>query len=225
MSASSARRDAADDVEAPVNRRGIETRRAIDRAATELFFRLGFHATTMRSIGMAANVQPAAIYHWYPNKEALLVHLQDDFMRQLTQAVESAVEKQIHPTYRLAAAVREHVVFHALHQQEAFVTDSEIRALTPAPRLELIRKRDAYQQYFYDMIVAGATEGYLKPRDPRLSTYAILLQCTGVALWFKSSGMMTAEEVADHHVDLVLGALHADPKLIAAAIAAVSPRA
>ena len=62
-----------------------ETREAIDRAAVELFARLGYHATSMRAIAAAAQVQPAAIYHWYPSKEAILVQLQDDFMERLTE--------------------------------------------------------------------------------------------------------------------------------------------
>lgn len=210
-----------DRTEIASNRRGIVTRHAIDRAATDLFSRLGFHATTMRMIGNAAQVQPAAIYHWYPNKEAILVHLQDDFMRGLTEAVESAVARQATGVRRLAAAVREHVKFHALHQQEAFVADSEIRALTQGPREELIRQRDAYQRYFQDMILSGIAEGDLSPGDVRIATYAILLQCTGVSLWFKSSGALTAEEVADYHVDLVLGSLHARRAVIDDALASL----
>ncbi len=31
-------------------------------------------------------IQPAAIYHWYPSKEAILVGLQDDFMERLDRA-------------------------------------------------------------------------------------------------------------------------------------------
>ena len=83
----------------------------------------------MRAIASAARVQPAAIYHWYPSKEAILVRLQDDFMEQLTEQVVAAMERHERPALRLAAAVREHVVFHGLHRRAAFVTDSEIRAL------------------------------------------------------------------------------------------------
>ena len=54
-------------------RRGPETRDAIHLAAIELFARLGYHATSMRAIASAAGVQPAAIYHWYSSKEAILV--------------------------------------------------------------------------------------------------------------------------------------------------------
>ena len=111
-------------------RRGPETRDAIHGAAVELFARLGYHATSMRAIASAAKIQPAAIYHWYPSKEAILVQLQDDFMADLTERVEAAMDRHTRPAFRLAAAVREHVVFHGLYRQEAFVTDSEIRALT-----------------------------------------------------------------------------------------------
>lgn len=206
------------------HRRGPDTARAIDEAATELFFHRGYHATSMKAIGDAAGVQPAAIYHWYPNKEALLIHLQDVFMRELTRKVEAAVDRQQRGAFRLAAAVREHVLFHASHQREAFVTDSEIRALSPRPRRELIARRDAYEQYFFNMIQAGVREGDVHTPDAHVATYAILLQCTGVSMWFRSSGPITAEQVADYHVDLVLGSLHASAEVIQAAIQTVSAR-
>ena len=77
--------------------RGPETREAIHAAALELFARLGYHATSMRAIAAAAEVQPAAIYHWYRSKEAILVGLQDDFMERLTEKVESAMAAHDRP--------------------------------------------------------------------------------------------------------------------------------
>ena len=80
--------------------------------------------------------------------------------------------------------MREHVVFHGIHRRAAFVTDSEIRALTEEPRRALIAKRDAYQAMFSEMIRDGVGDGSLRVSDADVATYAILLQCTGVALWF-----------------------------------------
>lgn len=199
------------------HRRGPETREAIDAAAVELFASLGYHATSMRAIAAAAKVQPAAIYHWYPSKESILVRLQDDFMDGLTERVQAAVAPHERPAMRLAAAVREHVVFHGLHAREAFVTDSEIRALEEDARRALVTQRDAYQETFTTMIRAGIDDGSLKSSDARVAGYAILLQCTGVALWFDPSGTSSLEEVASVHVDLVLGSLRASPELIAEA--------
>ena len=200
-------------------RRGPETRDAIHAAAVDLFARLGYHATSMRAIAAAAGIQPAAIYHWYPSKEAILVDLQDEFMERLTEKLEAAMARFEPPALKLAAAVREHVVFHGLHRREAFVTDSEIRALTDGPRRALIAQRDAYQQIFVALIEEGVGDGSLRASDPRVAAYAILLQCTGVALWFDPDGPLELDRVADLHVELVLGSLGASPDLIETAIA------
>jgi TetR/AcrR family transcriptional regulator, cholesterol catabolism regulator len=200
------------------SRRGPETRDAIERAAIDLFARLGYHATSMRAIAAAAGVQPAAIYHWYPSKEAILVHLQDDFMERLTDKVIAAMALHRRPAMRLAAAVREHVAFHGIHRREAFVTDSEIRALAERPRRALIARRDTYQAMFSEVIRDGIRDGSLRASDADVATYAILLQCTGVALWFDPRGHSTLEQVAELHVELVLGSLQAPRELIAEAI-------
>jgi TetR/AcrR family transcriptional regulator, cholesterol catabolism regulator len=201
-------------------RRGAATREAIDQAAIELFAELGYHATSMRAIAAAAGVQPAAIYHWYPGKEAILTGFQDEFMERLTENVEAAVERQDDAVVRLAAAVREHVVYHARHPREAFVTDSEIRALAGATREALLAQRDAYQRRFVEMIDAGVRAGSLRTSDVRVAAFAILLQCTGVALWFDPDGPLGLDRVADLHVELVLGSVGASRRTIERAVAA-----
>jgi TetR/AcrR family transcriptional regulator, cholesterol catabolism regulator len=172
----------------------------------------------MRAIAAEAHVQPAAIYHHYASKEEILVRLQDDFMERLTERVVEALERHQRPALRLAAAVREHVVFHGHHTRAAFVTDSEIRALNEAPRAALIAQRDEYQRMFSGMIRDGIRDGSLRTSDVHVATYAILLQCTGVALWFDPTGPLSIEEVAELHVELVLGSLQASAELIAEAI-------
>ena len=172
----------------------------------------------MRAIAAEARVQPAAIYHHYASKEDILVGLQDDFMQRLTEQVVAALEQHERPALRLAAAVHAHVVFHGLHTRAAFVTDSEIRALNEARRAALIAKRDDYERMFSGMIRDGIRDGSLRTSDVHVATYAILLQCTGVALWFDPRGPLALEEVAELHVELVLGSLQASRELIAEAI-------
>jgi TetR/AcrR family transcriptional regulator, cholesterol catabolism regulator len=195
---------------------------AILEAALELFAKRGYHATSMRDIASAASVYPAGIYHWYENKEAILLRLQNDFLDDLSTEVIAAVEKQERPDARVAAAVWEHVVFHGNHQMAAFVTDSEIRSLTPDPRRELVDKRDAYQEMFVALIQEGVDQEVFRTADVRVATYAILLQCTGVALWFQASGKRTLAEVAAIHVELVLGSLSMSRRRIAAALKAIA---
>jgi AcrR family transcriptional regulator len=203
-------------------RAASETRDQIDAAAVRLFAERGYHATTMRDIANAVSVQTSAIYYWYQNKEAILLRLQERFLEDLSEAVVLAIARGKDPTQRLALAVREHVIFHGRHPQEAFVTDSEIRALSPEHQRGLVAERDVYQDRFIDLIDQGAKAGMLRVSDSRIAAYAILLQCTGVALWFSPDGPKSIEEVADIHIELVLGAVGATRKTIDAARDAAS---
>lgn len=203
---------------------GVETRDEIEEAAVDLFARLGYHATSMRAIAEAADIQPAAIYHWFPAKESILVQLQNDFMERLTEAVTTAMAAVERPALKLAAAVREHVVYHGLHTREAFVTDSEIRALSEQAREALLESRDEYQEMFRSLIVEGIDQGELEAPDPSVATYAILLQCTGVALWYQPDGPLALERIAELHIQLVLGSLRADDSLIDEAVGLTAGR-
>jgi AcrR family transcriptional regulator len=189
----------------------VTTRDRIDAAAVEAFATIGYHATSMRRIAMDAGVQAASLYHWYPSKEELLVTLMRRFMDGITREVLAAVDEQSSPTRRLAAAVWTHVVYHGMHRRAAFVTDTELRALTGAHREEIMHIRDGYERVFLHLIRDGVQAGELHCRDPHIATLAILLQCTGVAVWYRPTGELTLQEIADIHVELVLTSLGARP--------------
>ncbi len=206
--------------EAHATHRSTNTGEAILDAALELMEQRGYHATSMRDIAAAVDVRAAGIYHWYESKEAILVKLQDDFMRDLTVEVEAAIERQSTPEARLAAAVGAHVRFHGLHTRAAFVTDSEIRALSARKRKLLLAKRDAYQDRFVGLIQDGVESGAFRMSEVRVAAFAILLQCTGVALWFDPKGRLSLDEVTEIHIDLALGSLGARRRSIDSAIRA-----
>ncbi|HTU32153.1 MAG TPA: TetR/AcrR family transcriptional regulator [Solirubrobacteraceae bacterium] len=200
--------------------RSTNTGEAILEAALELMEQRGYHATSMRDIAAAVDVRAAGIYHWYESKEAILVKLQDDFMHDLTAEVEAAIDRQSAAEARMAAAVGAHVRFHGLHTRAAFVTDSEIRALSARKRKLLIAKRDAYQERFVGLIQDGVASGAFKVPEVHVAAFAILLQCTGVALWFDPKGRLSLDEVTEIHIDLALAALGARRRSIDAAIRA-----
>lgn len=186
--------------------------------ATELFAQRGYHATTMREIAAAIPLRAAGIYYWYESKGAILFELQSGFLDELTDVVTSAIKRHDKPASRLAVAVREHVLFHGLHSRAAFVADSELRALSSKDRRTILAKRDAYQQLFVRMIEDGVKAGAFKASDVRIVSYAILLQCTGVAIWFNPVGNRTLDEVADIHIELVLASLFVPRSTIARTI-------
>ncbi len=59
------------------------------------------------------------------------------------------------------------------------------------------------------MIRDGIRDGSLHASDAHVATYAILLQCTGVALWFDPRARWSSSRWRELHVELVLGSLQA----------------
>ncbi|MBW4078869.1 MAG: TetR/AcrR family transcriptional regulator [Acidobacteria bacterium] len=207
------------ETKAPPEKNGEPTtREAILEAALDLFAQRGYHATSMREIAAEVPIRAAGIYYWFASKEAILLELERFFLDDLNTAVIEAVSHHKNPATRLAAAVREHVRFHGLFPRAAFVTDSELRALSGADRIEIQAKRDAYQAMFIGFIEDGVRAGVFKASDVKIVSYAILLECTGVAIWFAPNGTRTLEEVAEIHIELVLGSLMTPRATIAKSI-------
>ena len=169
-------------------------------------------------------VQPAAIYHWYPNKEAILVHLQDDFMEQLTARVARG-DGRARTSRRCGSRPRSASTSSSTGSTGSRRSSPTARSgrspTTPRARADRQARR-----------LPGDVRAADPRRDPRrlaalprtshVATYAILLQCTGVALWFDPAGPLALEQVAELHVELVLGSLGASAELIGEAIEGVA---
>lgn len=178
-------------------------------AAIELFWARGYHATSMREIAERARVQAGSLYHHFDSKEALLEEVMSAFMHELRSRVLNAVSRATSPSDRLAAAITTHVVAHGLHQREAIVTDTELRGLS-SDRLErMLALRDAYESIFRQLIADGVEAGEFEVPDVRITTKALLLQCTGVAVWYRDGGRLRLDDIAAIHVALALGLVRA----------------
>jgi TetR/AcrR family transcriptional regulator, cholesterol catabolism regulator len=173
-------------------------------AAVDLFWERGYHATSMREIAERSGVQAGSLYHHYGSKEALLFEVMAAFMQELQGRVLDAVSRSIGPAERLAAAVETHVVAHGRHQREAIVTDTELRGLNGIRLERMLALRDAYETIFRQLLEDGIAAGVFDVPDPRVATKALLLQCTGVAVWYRENGRLGLDEIAAIHVALAL---------------------
>ena len=184
------------------------TEREIYDAALELIYERGYHGTSLRAVAARVGLQMASLYYHYPSKQDLLMAIMRRAMEDLTATVRQAVDGLDDPTLRLGAAIRGHVLFHADRRMEAFVTDAELRSLTPANRDSIVGLRDAYETIFADTLREGVRRGAFAVPDVKLATLALMALCTGVATWFRPGGRLSLEDVADGYTRLfLLGAL------------------
>ena len=108
---------------------GEKTQNAIREAAVRLIARRGFEAVSMRLLAAEVGVQAAALYRYFPNKEALLFSLMREHMRGLTAAWETARPAGGDPAARLAAFTANHIRFHVGRRHSTHVSNMELRSL------------------------------------------------------------------------------------------------
>ncbi len=173
-------------------------------AAVRLFKARGYHGTSVRDLAEALGMEPASLYYYFPSKEAILVDLFERTMDVMQDNLYRAMARGGAPVEQLRNVVRTHVLWHIQRQDEAFVSHSELRSLTPPNHRRIIAKRDRYEKSMRDLLAAGVRAGEFEIADIRLTSIAILMMCSGVSDWFTRRGRLKPAKVADSYADMVL---------------------
>lgn len=188
------------------------TRTAVEDAAIELFYRNGFHGTSVRQVAEEAGVTASTIYVHFADKQALLRMVMERTMERLHEAVVEAVDATDPPAQRLRAAMAAHVTFHATHAREVIIADSELRALSAEGAEATIRLRDEYESLIRAIVEDGIATGDFVGLDAGVVTRSVVALCTSVAAWFRPTGAFDLSAIADTQARLILDGLTATDK-------------
>ena len=168
-------------------------------AATRLFVRKGFHATSMREIAAEAGVSVAGIYHHYPGKEAILVALMDLTMAELRWRLLAARDDGTEPGESFALMAESLALFHAARGDLAFLGASEMRGLSGEDLARVTALRDEVQ-HLLDAQAALASPC----ADVKVACRAVATMCTALPTWFRADGPLAPEQVARQYAELAL---------------------
>jgi AcrR family transcriptional regulator len=185
------------------------TRRRVTDAAVRLFAQKGYAATGIRELAAAAGLTGPALYHYVGTKEDLLVTIMRSTIEPLIAAGRAAINEAPHPSGRLAALVELHVWLHATRPMATLIADTELRALGPDRRREIVALRDRYQSLWRSVVHAGRGVGEFDVADERVTTIALLELATGVTHWYRPGGRMALADLCAIHADLALALVRA----------------
>lgn len=182
---------------------GDKTVAVLREAAATLFAAKGYAATSMRDIAAKIGVQPGAIYHYFPTKQAILVHLLTVHMDELLEAARTALAPGAPPAQRLESFIRFHFQHHISRADDVFISYMELRALEPANFERINALRSQYEAIIADILAAGVEESVFKVRDLRVTSKAVLGMLTGVHTWFREDGRLDAADVEEIYCGLI----------------------
>lgn len=179
----------------------------IKKAAIRIFYKKGYYAASMSAIANATGIRKSSIYHHYSTKEDILLDIFRTTMVELQDLLQVRLNSAKGAREKMQAAIYCHILFHIERQKEAIIADSELRGLTARNYTEIIQTRDQYEKAIQGVLEEGIAEGVFVAADIKVISYAILSMCTAVCTWFKKSGRLSKEEVADFYSDFILKGL------------------
>jgi AcrR family transcriptional regulator len=176
--------------------RAHEVRRLILDGSADLFSRRGYRATSMNEIAAAVGLSKPTLYHYFHNKEEILVRLYEEVM---SDAVDNAVEvstavgEPLEVLHRLLAyRVRTTCERQAIHKV-FFEEEEEL----PAHLIEsVIEQRRRYEDV-YRVQVQRFLDAH--PDAPEIDVTVFVNSCLGAAnwvyKWYRPDGPRTPEQL------------------------------
>jgi len=183
---------------------GEKTEASIRAAGLDLFARHGYEAVSMRQIAAAVGVQAAALYRYFPTKEALLFTLLDLHLRELTTSWDATRPTSHDATARLTAFVGHHLSFHIERRHATHVSNMDLRSLTKERLSAILKLRGAYEKELRVILRDGAEQGMFAIDDVGLIAMAILQMISGVIVWFRPDGKLSVEDVTKTYLAMTM---------------------
>lgn len=179
--------------------------------ALRMFAMHGFHATSMRELAKALEIQPSALYASFPSKDHLLaelVRIGHEFHHASLRAALLAAGGE--PVEQLRAVVRANALVHATYPHLAVVVNDELHALPPAlaaPGLALRRQSVAL---LTDIVERGIALKRFAVHEPMVAIAAIGAMSLRIPYWYEP-GTLAADALADAQAELALRIVGAAP--------------
>jgi AcrR family transcriptional regulator len=170
--------------------------RLFDTAAT-LFWKKGYAATTTREIAAAVGIRQASLYHHVANKEDLLYRISVSALKQFLTEVESAVNTVAQPLERIRVLIHAHLDTLLKYQERNVTMMTELRALTPRHRNEVVALRESYAHFARSRLEDAQDAGVIRyDISARYLSLALLNMLNWAALWFRSDEALSMKELA-----------------------------
>lgn len=177
-------------------------------AAGQLFSRQGFHATSMRDLARAVNLQGGSLYAHIESKEEVLFKLVNRAADGFLSSAE-AIPTSLPPKEQLRHLVRGHLEVIVRELDNATVFFHEWKFLSPALQSQIKAQRDAYEGYFRRIIEAGSRSGDFQVEDIRIASLFVLSALNWTYQWYRPGGKMNLETLAQQYCNLIFKALGA----------------
>ena len=176
-------------------------RRRILEEARELFFALGYEATTLDAIADGLKVTKPFIYSYFKNKSEILRAICEIGIRSSLAALDQALATSLPPREKLRMIV-DTVTTIIIHNQKYIVVyEREEMNLQPKDFKQLMGLRKEFGVRLMRLLELGIKSGDFDIEDPLLTAVSIGGLVTWVASWYRPLGRWSQADVTMHMIN------------------------
>ena len=174
--------------------------------AAELFARHGYTATTMNQVAAACGVTKPTLYHYFTDKQSLLLHIAAGHVERLEQLAREVQAQPLDPQARLRALIERFMQAYASAQHEHRVLTEDVRFLPDAERNQVVQAERRVVAGFADAIIALRPDLQARQLHKPL-TMLLFGMMNWTFTWLRPDGALTYEALGDMIADLFCGGL------------------
>jgi len=187
------------------SRYDLRRRLVVDACAREFAVK-GFHATSIQDLVDAAGLKAGGLYHYIGSKDELLVAICDELMQPLLEAAREIVAGDGSAREQLREIMHTWVE-HVEHKRDhMLVFQQERHVLAHGRQWQHVRRqRKQYEELLAELFARGERDGEFQFGDRELALRALLGMVNQLPVWFRPGGRLTAEQISDGYLELVVG--------------------
>lgn len=179
----------------------------IVKAAASLFREKGFKASSMRDLAEKVGVEAASLYNHIRSKTEILHEICFDVanrffehMNEVESSGKTAIEK-------IDTLLRFHIREMIDNYEEVYVSDREWKYLSEPYLANFHNQRRQYRKRFAAIIEEGIRNKEIKKIDAATVVLIMLHAITGIDSWHRSRQKISAEELEDNMVTIMIEGL------------------
>lgn len=173
--------------------------------AAQLFFDHGYANTRMQDIADAIGISRPALYHYFKNKDEVLIALTEGEALSHVRLLEDLIrDSNLSARQRLSAAIRANLE-NKLEGGARFRFADRIQSELPAQLVASFAKsRRRVFSLYVEIIQQGIETGEFREVDAKIIAFSVLGMVNWTAWWYSPSGRKSASEIADDMTELVV---------------------
>jgi TetR/AcrR family transcriptional regulator, cholesterol catabolism regulator len=182
-------------------------------AAAEVFASRGYSATTVREVADAAGILGGSLYYHFDSKESMADEILSTFLTEMWASYDEVLAAGLGARETLEALIVASFRSIDRHRPAVVLYQNESRHLAAAPRFTyLLDSKRRFEEMWLSLLDRGVREGAFRPDLDTGLVYRFVRDTVWVAAtWYQKGGRLTAAQIAEHYLAMVLEGIQTAP--------------